>query len=161
LLSNKTKAVNGAVVILIHSAYIDTVNMARRTTRKNSLIGEEAAQPDSLDIAVTYKASGWEIVGQERVALNGSSVTSYVGRLATDWTVSPDGMTYTLNSGIGVTSSNGDNSSPIFPIFCQIKCYFGEIVPFQIWYLIKCQILKFYSACSLRSFGSSLVEDAD
>jgi peptide/nickel transport system substrate-binding protein len=113
LLSNKTKAAVGVVVILIviisASTYI--ANVPRQSQVKSSLVVEEAEQPDSLDPAVTYQTSGWEIVDQVYqglVAPNESSVTSYVGQLASAWTVSSDGMTYTFNLRNGVTFSNGD-----------------------------------------------------
>jgi peptide/nickel transport system substrate-binding protein len=113
LLSNKTKVVVGVVIILIviASAYAYSVNVPRQSAVKNSLVVEEAEQPDTLDPAVTYQTSGWEIVDQVYqglVAPNGSSVTSYVGQLASDWSVSDDGMTYTFNLRHGVTFSNGD-----------------------------------------------------
>jgi peptide/nickel transport system substrate-binding protein len=113
LLSNKTKVVVGVVIILIviASAYAYSVNVPRQSAVKNSLVVEEAEQPDTLDAAVTYQTSGWEIVDQVYqglVAPNGSSVTSYVGQLASDWSVSDDGMTYTFNLRHGVTFSNGD-----------------------------------------------------
>jgi peptide/nickel transport system substrate-binding protein len=72
---------------------------------------EESEQPDTLDPAVTYQTSGWEIVEQVYqglVAPNGSSVTEYVGQLASDWSVSSDGMSYTFNLRHDVTFSNGD-----------------------------------------------------
>ena len=113
MLSNKAKAVVGVVIILIviASAYAYSVNVPRQSAVKNSLVVEEAEQPDTLDPAVTYQTSGWEIVDQVYqglVAPNGSSVTSYVGQLASDWSVSDDGMTYTFNLRHGVTFSNGD-----------------------------------------------------
>ncbi|MGA3406209.1 MAG: ABC transporter substrate-binding protein [Candidatus Bathyarchaeia archaeon] len=113
MLSNKTKVVVGVVIILIviASAYAYSVNVPRQSAVKNSLVVEEAEQPDTLDPAVTYQTSGWEIVDQVYqglVAPNGSSVTSYVGQLASDWSVSDDGMTYTFNLRHGVTFSNGD-----------------------------------------------------
>ena len=113
LLSNKTKVVVGVVVILIviASAYTYSTNLPKQSAMRNSLVVEEAEQPDTLDPAVTYQTSGWEIVDQVYqglVAPNGSSVTSYVGQLASDWSVSSDGMTYTFNLRHGATFSNGD-----------------------------------------------------
>lgn len=77
----------------------------------NSLVVDEGQQPDSLDPAVTYETPGWEIVDQiyqGLVAPNGESVTSYVGVLAKNWSVSSDGMTYTFTLRQGVTFSNGN-----------------------------------------------------
>jgi|GEM_PF-166834 peptide/nickel transport system substrate-binding protein len=78
---------------------------------KTSLVVEEGEQPDSLDPAVTFTTPGWEVVEQIYQGLvmpNGESVTSYVGVLAQNWTVSSDGMTYTFNLRHGVKFSNGD-----------------------------------------------------
>jgi len=76
-----------------------------------SLIVEEESQPDSMDPAVSYTTPGWEVVEQVYQGLlapNGTSFSIYVGDLAQNWTVSPDGMTYTFNLRSGVTFSNGD-----------------------------------------------------
>jgi peptide/nickel transport system substrate-binding protein len=113
LVSNKTKIVLGAIVILIvvTSAYIYIANVPKQSAARNSLVVEESEQPDTLDPAVTYQTSGWEIVEQVYqglVAPNGSSVTEYVGQLASDWSVSSDGMSYTFNLRHDVTFSNGD-----------------------------------------------------
>jgi peptide/nickel transport system substrate-binding protein len=72
---------------------------------------EEGSQPDSLDPAVTFETPGWEVVDQVYqglVAPNGTSVTTYVGVLAANWSVSSDGMTYTFYLRKGVHFSNGD-----------------------------------------------------
>jgi peptide/nickel transport system substrate-binding protein len=78
---------------------------------KTSLVVEEGEQPDSLDPAVTFTTPGWEVVEQVYQGLvmpNGESVTSYVGVLAQNWTVSSNGMTYTFNLRHRVKYSNGD-----------------------------------------------------
>lgn len=112
-MSKNAKVVVGFIVILvvIASAYVYTAMIPKQKAVKNSLIVEEAEQPDTLDPAVTYQTSGWEIVEQVYqglVAPDGTSVTTYVGVLARDWSVSSDGMTYTFNLRQGVTFSNGD-----------------------------------------------------
>jgi peptide/nickel transport system substrate-binding protein len=76
-----------------------------------SLVVEEESQPDSMDPAVAYTTPGWEVVEQVYQGLlapNGTSYTSYMGDLAQNWTVSPDGMTYTFYLRPRVTFSNGD-----------------------------------------------------
>lgn len=114
-MSNRTKIIAGAIVILIviSSAYAYTrfTIVPEQKTTKTSLVVEESEQPDSLDPAVTYQTSGWEIVDQVYQGLvspNETSVTTYVGQLASDWSVSSDGMTYTFNLRQGATFSNGD-----------------------------------------------------
>lgn len=78
---------------------------------KNTLTVEEGSYPDSFDPAVTYSTPGWEIMNQVYqglVAPNGTSETSFVGVLASNWTVSSDGMNYTFYLRQNVTFSNGD-----------------------------------------------------
>jgi len=88
-----------------------TTSVTPPPTNQSSLVVEEGLQPDSLDPAVTYETPGWEVVEQVYqglVAPNGTSVTSYVGVLAQNWSVSPNGMTYTFYLRKGVHFSNGD-----------------------------------------------------
>jgi peptide/nickel transport system substrate-binding protein len=76
-----------------------------------SIVVEEESQPDSMDPAVSYATPGWEVVEQVYQGLlapDGTSYNTYRGVLARDWTVSPDGMTYTFSLRSGVTFSNGD-----------------------------------------------------
>jgi peptide/nickel transport system substrate-binding protein len=103
-------AIAGAVYFYSTSTMpsTETTSTAQLPT---SLVVEEEVQPDSLDPAVTYETSGWEIVEQVYqglVAPKGTSYTTYEGALAQDWTVSPDGMTYSFTLRPGVTFSNGD-----------------------------------------------------
>lgn len=113
-MSGKTKIVAGIIVILvvIASAYAYTTMIPKESTPvKTSLVVEESEQPDTLDPAATYQTSGWEIVDQVYqglVAPNETSVTTYVGQLASDWSISSDGMTYTFNLRHNVAFSNGD-----------------------------------------------------
>jgi len=98
------------LVALAGAAYFYSTSRAPTTTN-TSLVVEEESQPDSMDPAVTYTTPGWEIVEQVYQALlapNGASFNTYIGVLAENWTVSPDGMTYTFNLRPGVTFSNGD-----------------------------------------------------
>lgn len=81
------------------------------TQAPTSLVVEEESQPDSMDPAVTYVTPGWEIVEQVYQGLlapQGTSYTTYEGVLAQNWTISPDGMTYTFSLRPNVTFSNGD-----------------------------------------------------
>jgi peptide/nickel transport system substrate-binding protein len=78
---------------------------------RNSLVVEEALQPDSLDPTVTFQTPGWEIVDQVYQGLltfNGTTSTSYVPVLALNWNVSKSALNYTFSLRHGVTFSNGD-----------------------------------------------------
>ena len=101
-----------AAVVYFYSASRPSTTETTSTSQlPTSLVVEEESQPDSMDPAVSYETSGWEIVDQvyqPLVAPDRSSETTYVGVLAHDWTVSSDGMTYTFSLRQGVTFSNGD-----------------------------------------------------
>jgi peptide/nickel transport system substrate-binding protein len=106
------------LVAVLGAVYFYSMNRPSSTTTGTStaqlpgtLAVEEELQPDSLDPAVSYQTSGWETIDQVYqglVAPNGQSYTTYVGVHAQNWTVSPDGMTYTFNLRPGVKFSNGD-----------------------------------------------------
>jgi peptide/nickel transport system substrate-binding protein len=102
-----------AGVYLYSMSKIPTTGTTSSSTSQlpTSLVVEEESQPDSLDPAVSYTTPGWEIteqVYQGLLAPDRTSYTSYVGVLARDWQISPDGMTYTFSLRTGVTFSNGD-----------------------------------------------------
>jgi peptide/nickel transport system substrate-binding protein len=104
-------AVAGTVYYYSTISSTSTTSLATSSATPTSLVVEEESQPDSMDPAVTYTTPGWEIVEQVYQGLlapNGESYTTYVGVLAQNWTVSPDGMTYTFFLRPGVTFSNGD-----------------------------------------------------
>ena len=103
------------LLVIAGGVYFYSSNMPGTTSTTNqaptTLVVEEESQPDSMDPAVSYATSGWEVVEQVYQGLlapNGQSYTTYVGVLAQDWTVSADGMTYTFTLRPGVTFSNGD-----------------------------------------------------
>ena len=78
---------------------------------KTSLQVDELTEPDTLDPAVTYETSGWEVVEQiyqGLVMYNGSGYTSYIGVLAKSWSVSDSAMNYTFVLRPNVKFSNGD-----------------------------------------------------
>jgi peptide/nickel transport system substrate-binding protein len=97
-----------------YSSVVSPPSSSETTTKSantSSLVVEEGQQPDSLDPAVTFQTSGWEVVEQVYqglVAPDGTSVTTYVGVLARNWSVSQHGMTYTFTLRQGVHFSNGD-----------------------------------------------------
>jgi peptide/nickel transport system substrate-binding protein len=111
------------VIILVASAGIyfgfvssggkgsTTTTTSKTGPTKTSIQVDELNQPDTLDPAVTYETSGWEVVEQIYQGLltyNGSSYTSYLGVLSDAWTISQDGMNYTFKLRPNVAFSNGD-----------------------------------------------------
>ncbi|MEM4058582.1 MAG: ABC transporter substrate-binding protein [Thermoplasmata archaeon] len=103
-----------AVILVVSVISIVTSpksSQPKPSSAKDSLTVEEGSYPDSLDPAVTYSTPGWEIVEQVYqglVAPNGTSVTSFVGVLAQNWTISADNMNYTFYLWKNITFSNGD-----------------------------------------------------
>jgi len=104
-------------VILVASAGVYFVTTSTTSTKsttkpaKTSIQVDELNQPDSLDPAVTYETSGWEVVEQIYQGLimySGSGFSSYESVLANAWTISPDGMNYTFILRPNVSFSNGD-----------------------------------------------------
>lgn len=116
MVSKRSLIVVIVVVVLIVSVFavgISELNSQKKTTpqAKTSLTVEEGLPPDSLDPAVTYTTPGWEVMNQVYqglVAPNGTSMTSFVGVLAYNWTISSNGMNYTFLLRKNVTFSNGD-----------------------------------------------------
>jgi ABC-type dipeptide transport system, periplasmic component len=99
------------VIIAAGFAAYALSHKTQTTVNKTSLVVEEGEFPDSLDPAVTFSTPGWEIMNQiyqGLVAPNGTSVTTFVGVLAYNWTISPNGMNYTFYLRHNVTFSNGD-----------------------------------------------------
>ena len=99
------------------SATTTTTSIGSSTSTSNSfssstsLVVEEGTQPDSVDPAVEFTTPGNEVtsnVYQGLVAPNGQSTTSYVGEPASNWTASPNQMTWDFNLRHGVHFSNGD-----------------------------------------------------
>jgi peptide/nickel transport system substrate-binding protein len=77
------------------------------TTYTMATIGE----PDTLDPAIDYETAGSEIsqnVYETLVFYKRDSATEFIPMLASDWTESEDGLTYTFTIRDGVTFHNGD-----------------------------------------------------
>ena len=69
-----------------------------------------AGDTDTLDPAWNYESAGDAVilnVYEQLVTYNGPDATSFVPALATDWTISDDGMTYVFNIRQGVKFHNG------------------------------------------------------
>ena len=101
------------VVVLFASAgaYYGFIANGGKSSTKTSLQVDEPNEPDTLDPAVSYETSGWEVIEQiyqGLITCNGTSYTTYEGVLAESWIVSSSGLNYTFNLRHGVTFSNGD-----------------------------------------------------
>ena len=81
----------------------------------NTLVYATIGDNDTLDPAWNYESAGDAIilnVYDQLVTYNGSDATTFVPSLATEWTISPDGMTYVFTIRDGVTFHNGDALTP-------------------------------------------------
>lgn len=71
--------------------------------------------PDSLDPAYGYDTASGEsvqLVYETLIAFDGASTSDFVPGLATEWTVSEDGMTYRFHIRTGITFHNGNPLTP-------------------------------------------------
>ncbi len=110
-----------AVVVIIVLAGVGVyvllprVSATCRSGQTGTICVDQAEIPDSLDPAVTFSTPGWAAVQQVYQGLvnyNGSSYTSFVGVLATNWTVGTNpntGLTdYVFNLRAHAHFSDGD-----------------------------------------------------
>jgi peptide/nickel transport system substrate-binding protein len=119
------------IVVIGAGVYFETSSTAPTTVSSTTAATTTSALRDTISIDATLwpindlnpipdilYLTGSEWVGisvyQSLVTLNGSllyqtgNTSEVLPMLATDWTVSPDGMTYTFNLRQNVTFSNGD-----------------------------------------------------
>ncbi|HTT34428.1 MAG TPA: ABC transporter substrate-binding protein [Thermoplasmata archaeon] len=78
----------------------------------NPIIQDQPETPDTLDPAVTFSTPGWAVVQQiyqNLIEYNQSSSTSFVGELAKNWSVSPDGFHWNFTLWSDAKFSNGDS----------------------------------------------------
>jgi peptide/nickel transport system substrate-binding protein len=88
---------------------------AAQVKNPDTLIDGEISDPQSLDPAWAYDtASGLVIfnVYETLIFPKKDSYSDYVPMLATSWTISPDGKTYTFNIRQGVTFHDGEPLTP-------------------------------------------------
>jgi peptide/nickel transport system substrate-binding protein len=67
--------------------------------------------PDTLDPACAYDAASLELITnvyETLIAFDEEKTDEFVPRLATDWNISPDGLTYTFRIRQGVKFHNGE-----------------------------------------------------
>lgn len=110
----------GIVIILVAAGVggyflLKRVPATCRSGQTSTICVDQAEVPDSLDPAVTFSTPGWAAVQQVYQGLvnyNNSSYTTFVGVLASSWSVSVDASThlddYTFHLRTGVHFSNGD-----------------------------------------------------
>ncbi len=130
----------------------------------NPIVTDQTSLPDSLDPAVSYSNPGWgaiQQVYQGLVNYNGSSTTSFVGVLATNWTEHYDPLTgynsWTFSLHSGVHFSNGDP----YNAYVQWYSFYRSLLLAQGPQFILEQ--NFYSTnfstTSPLSYGSPLSDD--
>jgi peptide/nickel transport system substrate-binding protein len=81
----------------------------------NTFVYTTFGEPDTLDPALAYETAGGEVIQnvyETLVFFNKDNPSDFVPQLATDWTVSDDGLTYTFNIRQGVKFHNGDDMTP-------------------------------------------------
>ena len=81
----------------------------------NTFVYTTFGEPDTFDPALAYETAGGEVlqnVYETLVFFNKDNPSDFVPQLATDWTISDDGLTYTFNIRQGVKFHNGDDMTP-------------------------------------------------
>jgi peptide/nickel transport system substrate-binding protein len=81
------------------------------TTLPNTLVIDEASSPSTNDPGAVIDNNGLELAQNTELPLiffNKSSYSQFVPVLATNWSESPDGLTYTFTLRKGVYYNNGD-----------------------------------------------------
>ena len=84
------------------------------STPKTLVVDETLGEPSGLDVAWSTDAPAYEIeqnIYQGLVWYTSNDTTNFTGVLATSWTESANGLTYTFNLRQGVKFSNGDTFS--------------------------------------------------
>jgi peptide/nickel transport system substrate-binding protein len=91
--------------------YLTNKSKSCSLSSTNPLIFDQPEKPDSLDPGQVYTTPGWGIaqqVYQTLVMYNQSSVTTYNGLLAKNWSESTDGLHWNFTMWPGEHFSNGD-----------------------------------------------------
>jgi peptide/nickel transport system substrate-binding protein len=107
----QTIIVEGTPMVVTPTTAPVSFNSADPTTFTQAQIGE----PEGFDPAYEYETAGGEIIQNTYDALvfyDRQNATEFVPMLATDWTASADGLTYTFTIREGVTFHNGDPMTP-------------------------------------------------
>ncbi len=81
----------------------------------NTMVVATIGDPETLDPALNYETAGANIIQnvyETLVYYNKDDATSFVPQLATDWTISDDGLTYTFTIRKGVKFHNGADLTP-------------------------------------------------
>jgi peptide/nickel transport system substrate-binding protein len=119
----RTQAVVVAIIIVIAIIAGSYAILSRSTTQTKTtptanipynesvVVDETLGEPSGLDVAYSTDAPAYEIeqnIYQGLIWYQGNGTTQFAGVLATNWSVSPDGKTYTFTLRQGVKFSNGD-----------------------------------------------------
>jgi len=101
--------------LLVSPALAAPQTNALKTASTDTLVEANSGQPATIDPALDYETSGMEVIQQVYETLltyNREKMDEFVPQLATDWTISPDGKTYSFSIRKGVRFHNGDSLTP-------------------------------------------------
>jgi peptide/nickel transport system substrate-binding protein len=91
------------------------VTVHRPVKNPGTLVFDDIGDVDSLDPAWSYDTRSSEVIQnvyETLISFNDGSTTQFVPKLAENWTISTDGLTYTFTIRTGVKFQNGDNLTP-------------------------------------------------
>ena len=103
------------VVLLITSLVLPACKETREIKNPDTFVQATIGNVDSLDPAYGYDtASGEQVqmIYETLIFFDGESTTEFVPVLATEWTVSADGLTYRFKIRKGVKFHNGNDLTP-------------------------------------------------
>ena len=102
----QTVIVGGTPMVVTATPEVLNLTSPDPTTFTNVSYGD----PETLDPALAYETAGGEVIGnvyETLIYYKGEAVDEFVPQLATDWTVSEDGQTYTFTMRDGVKFHEG------------------------------------------------------
>ena len=106
-----TKEVPGGTVEVVVTATPEPEKPVEfKSADPKTLYSITTGDTDTLDPAWNYESAGDAVIQniyEQLVTYNGTDATSFVPALATDWTISDDGMTYTFKIRQGVKFHEG------------------------------------------------------
>ncbi len=110
----RTTAIMGIIIVIVIAAvagYFVMYGPGMPGQGPTTLVVDKANELQSVDPAFDYEYAGWEVIANvydPLITYDKSDSTKFVGRLATSWTTSDDGLVYTFKLRENVKFSNGD-----------------------------------------------------
>jgi peptide/nickel transport system substrate-binding protein len=119
-----------------------------------------AGEPETLDPAWTYETAGSAIemnLYEGLVYFNREKTDEFIPALATDWTISDDGMTYTFNIRQGVTFHAGGTLEPHDVAYSTWRSILQGRIDGPQWMEYEALFGPDYAVASVKDFAAALM----